>query len=147
MRTNIICGAILIVVAGVFWTQRDYDNPQAAVFPDLVLVVLAILGVGILVHGILRGDRTRGPREINLKMLGIATALVVGWAFALGLVGFTISGVIAFLIMALLIRRGRPSVRDVVQDFIVAVAVVVGCFFIFTRVLLVPLPVSTLIGM
>lgn len=147
MRANVICGAILLVVAGAFWIQREYDNPLVGVFPDFILIVLALLGVGILVHGIMRGDRTRRPRQISLRMFAIAAALVIGWAFALGIFGFTISGVAAFLIMALLIREGRPRLRDVVQDAVVAVVVVVGCFLVFTRVLLVPLPVSTLIGM
>lgn len=149
MKANIICGAILIAIVAVFWSQRDYEDPLVGIFPDMVLIVLAVLGAAILVLGILRGDRTStlGVRDLNWRRLGAAIALIVGWSLALGMVGFTISGIIAFMIMALMVREGRPTIRHVVQDFVVGIVVVVGCFFIFTRVLFVPLPVSTLIGM
>lgn len=149
MKANIICGAILLVIVGIFWSQRDYEDPLVGIFPDMVLIVLAVLGAAILAHGILRGDRTStlGVRELNWRRLSAAIALVVGWSLALGMVGFTISGIIAFMIMALMVREGRPTLRNVIQDFVVALVVVIGCFFIFTRVLVVPLPVSTLIGM
>jgi hypothetical protein len=147
VRADFVAGAILLVVVGVFWTQRDYASRASGLYPDLVLVVLAVLGIAIIVNGYRRGDRALQPRQVDPKMLAGASALVLVWAVLMGLIGFTISGVIAFVAMALLIRRGRPSARVLLTDSAVGAVVVVAVFFIFTRVLLVPLPVSTLIGM
>jgi hypothetical protein len=147
MRADIVCGAILIVIAGAFWVQRDYADRISAAFPDLVLIVLAVLGAVIVAKGFLRGDRGPGERQVNPKMLAIVSVLLAAWAILMGLIGFTISGVLAFLAMALMIREGRPTRRTIALDLTVGVVTVVGCFLIFTRVLLVPLPVSTLIGM
>ena len=147
MRADIVCGAILIVIAGAFWVQRDYNDLISGAFPDLVLIVLAVLGLGIIAKGVLRGERGPGERQVNPRMLVIVSVLLATWAITMGLIGFTISGVLAFVAMALLVREGRPTRRTIALDFAVGVVAVVGCFLIFTRVLLVPLPVSTLIGM
>lgn len=147
MRADLVAGAILLIVTGVFWLQRDYGSRTSAVFPDVVLIALAVLGVAIIVKGVRSGDRERKPRQLDLRMLAAASVLVLVWGILMGLIGFTISGVLAFVAMALLVRRGRPSPRTLAIDTGAAVVVVVGCFLVFTRVLLVPLPVSTLIGM
>lgn len=147
MRADVVAGAILLAVTGVFWVQRDYGSRTSGMFPDLVLVVLAVLGVAIIVKGVRSGDRERRPRQVDPRMFAAAAVLVVVWGLLMGLIGFTISGVLAFVAMALLVRRGKPDAKTVATDAAVAAVVVVGCFFVFTRVLLVPLPVSTLIGM
>lgn len=147
MRSDVIAGVILLVVAAVFWLQRDYGGGTSGTFPDLVLTALALLGTAIIVNGIRKGDRARRPRTTDLRLLTAGGVLVLLWGVLMGLIGFTISGVVAFVAMALLIREKRPTPRTVAIDTAVGVVVVVACFLIFTRVLLVPLPVSTLIGM
>lgn len=150
MRSDPVCGAVLLGVVAVFWTQRDYDDRIDGLFPDAVLVGLALLGAWVLLSG-LRVRRTQNRGEsaggANPGMFAAAALLLVAWAVGLGLVGFTITSVLAYVAMTSLIRRGRPRPRELAVDTAVAVVVVVGCFFVFTRVLLVPLPVSTLIGM
>lgn len=147
MRADIVAGAILLAVTGVFWMQRDYTSRTSGNFPDMVLLVIAALGIVIIVQGIRKGDKERAPREVDPRMLGAACALMLVWGTLMGLIGFTISGVIAFVVMALLIRRGRPTAQTLLTDSAIGAVVVVGVFLVFTRVLLVPLPVSTLIGM
>jgi Tripartite tricarboxylate transporter TctB family len=150
VRTDVICGAILLGVSAVFWVQRDYNNRVDGLFPDMVLVALALLGTWILLAGlrIRREQAGDGPPEgANPRMFAAAALVLIAWAVGLGLIGFTITSVLAYVAMTSLIRRGRPHPRNLAVDTTVAVAVVVGCFFVFTRVLLVPLPVSTLIGM
>jgi hypothetical protein len=148
MRKDIGCGAVLLVVAAVFWTQRGDRDEVTARFPDFVLVVLALLGITVIVRGLLRraGEDTPGDKK-DRRFLVAAIVLMLLWALGMGLVGFTISGVLAFVVIAQLIRRARPSARLLAQDGAVAVVLVVACFFVFTKVLLVPLPVSVLIGM
>jgi uncharacterized membrane protein len=150
VRTDPICGAILLGVSAAFWLQRDYNTRADGLFPDVVLVVLALLGTWILLAGLfVRRAQAGGgsSRAANPRMFAAVSLLLMAWAVALGLIGFTITSVLAYVAMTSLIRRGRPQLRNLAVDTMVAVAVVAGCFFVFTRVLLVPLPVSTLIGM
>jgi uncharacterized membrane protein YidH (DUF202 family) len=147
MRKDLVCGVILVLVAGGFWVQRDYSSQVTARFPDFVLVVLTLLGVAVIVRGVVVGDRQRRAREVDLRFLAAAVLLLSAWALGTGLIGFSISAVVAFVAMAQLIRRGDPQPRRLATDVGVALVVVVGSFFVFTRVLYVPLPVSVLIGM
>lgn len=147
MKKDVVCGTLLIAVVAVFWAQRDGSGKITASFPDVVLVILAVLGVGIIARGVIRGDRNAQVREIDLRFLASSVAVLLVWAVGMGLVGFTISSVVMFVTIAQLIRRQRPKPQVIVKDTVVGTLIVVGCFFVFTRVLLVPLPVSVLIGM
>jgi hypothetical protein len=147
MRRDIICGMLLIGVVLVFWSQRDGSGAVTASFPDVVLGVLTVLGVGIIVRGVRSGDREKRPREVDVRFLGAGAALLLGWAVAMGLVGFTISSVVTFVVVAQLIRRSKPAAVPILKDTAAGTAIAVACFFVFTRVLLVPLPVSVIIGM
>jgi len=148
VRRDLVCGGVLLAIVAVFWMQRDYGGQLTARFPDFVLMVMAALAVGIIVRALVKRETGEaGERRVDLRYLGAAVALLLAWAVGMSLIGFTISGVIVFVVIAQLIRRGRPQPRLVALDSAVGLAVVVACFFVFTRILLVPLPVSVLIGM
>jgi hypothetical protein len=138
---------VLILVAGIFFLQRDYSGRSSALFPDVVLLAVVALSLAIIVQGVRRGSRERQAREVDLRKLAAAGVLVLVWGTLTGLIGFTISGVIAFVIASLMVRHSRPTARTLAIDTSVGLVLVVGAFFIFTRLLLVPLPVSSLIGM
>ncbi len=144
---EVVCGVLLLGVVVAFWVQRESSGAVTASFPDVVLGVLTLLGVGIIVRGVRSGAWQREPRQVDLRFLGAGAVLLLGWAVAMGLIGFTISSVITFVVIAQLIHRERPTVATVLKDTVVGTAIVVACFFVFTRVLLVPLPVSVVIGM
>lgn len=149
MRANIASGVLCLVVAAVFWLELDVDNPLGELFPKLILVLLAALGVALLVLGLVRKeaettDETRTPRRWRLFVLSLVVLLA--WSVTLGLVGFTISGVAAFVACTLIIRRSDVSPKRVARDLGVGIVLVVACALLFMRVLHVPLPVSTVLG-
>lgn len=148
MRREVVAGVVLLVIVAGFWAQRDFNGNLEAAFPEFVLLSLSLLAVAIIVRGILAGTQSvPAERHVDLRYLAAAITLMLGWAVGMGAIGFTISGVLGFIVMAQLIRRGGLRPRPVAMDSAIAVVVVVGVFFIFTRGLLVPLPVSVLIGM
>jgi uncharacterized membrane protein YidH (DUF202 family) len=96
----------------VFWTQRGDRDNLITTFPDFVLVFLALLGIGVIVRAFLRrGDGESQAGGTDPRFLVAAIALMLLWALGMGLVGFTISSVLAFVVVAQLIRRGRPRPR------------------------------------
>lgn len=147
MRPNLVAGVLCLVVSVAFWLELDVDNPLGAVFPELILGVLAVLGVALVVLDLARrgpAGETRTP--VRWRVFVLSLCVLVAWSMTLGLVGFTISGVVAFLAVTWIIRRGRLAVKSVALDVCVAVVLVVACALVFTRALHVPLPVSTVLG-
>ncbi|MBB4933000.1 hypothetical protein F4561_003820 [Lipingzhangella halophila] len=89
---------------------------------------------------------TTGTSTVDWRILTAAILLLVGWGAAFGLFGLTLSGVVAFVATAVLVNRGITTTRRLVVDVAVAVGFVLLCFFVFTRVLYVPIPVSEVLG-
>ncbi|MDT0304043.1 tripartite tricarboxylate transporter TctB family protein [Streptomonospora wellingtoniae] len=85
------------------------------------------------------GDRPRWA-------MPAAAALLLAWGTAFGLFGITLSGAVAFVLAAVLIRRGTGGARRLLLDAAVALVVVLFCWAVFTRLLYVPLPVSVILG-
>ena len=148
MRSNIAVGVVCLVLAAVFGVQVRVENPVTAIYPIVVLAVIALLGLGLIVAGVLRRtpDEPRdGPRPA-WRLFLLALAALLGWSIAVGLVGFAISGVVCFVALAWLVRKGKLTKRTVPVDVLVAAVSVVACALLFTRVLGVPLPVSAVLG-
>lgn len=146
MRPNLASGALCLVLAVVFWLELDVDNPLGSIFPKLILAVLAVLGVVLVVLSLVRREPADAQAPRRLRVFALSLCVLFAWSVMLGLVGFTISGVAAFLATTWIIRRGDFQPKRVATDVGVAIVLIVGCALLFMRVLHVPLPVSTFLG-
>jgi hypothetical protein len=141
-KVNVAVSALILAVAAVFWSQRSYTAEHGGTFADPVIIMLAILGLALLVFGLLRRPVGHGTEEERMPLRGllIAVVLLAGWVAVLPWLGYLVGGIVFFVLMAVLMRTGRPTVRGVLMDVVVA-AVVVGAFYlVFTEVLYVRLP-------
>lgn len=153
---DIAASGLAIVIAGVFWIQRDYRERLSGVFPDFVLVGLVLLAVLLLLRVAITyvtgrtprerapdepGEETSGERGPPLAMVLASMVLLAAWVVLLTPLGFTLSGILAYLAITIFIRRRGFRPRDLLVDAVVAIVVVWGSFLIFTRIFLVPLPV------
>lgn len=162
MRRDIVTGFLLLAIGIIFTSRIEQWAPEDAVFPWFVLIVLLVSGAVLAVRGVLSARRaatgadpqpeeethqqSQQDQRVDKRILAAGAALLLGWGVAFGLFGFTLSGVVAFLAVVWLIRRGSGSPKVVILDITVAVVFVVACFLIFTRLLMVPLPVSVWLG-
>lgn len=159
LRADLVAAGLAVVVAVVFWTQRSYREPLSGVFPDFVLAGLVVLAVLLVLRTVVFGvARRAGVGEPAAQSaaaeaesgLGASApvgavfasmAFLAGWVALLTPLGFNLSGILGFLAVTVFLRRGSFRLRHLLVDVPVAVAVVWLCFLVFTRVLLVPLPV------
>jgi putative tricarboxylic transport membrane protein len=143
-RINVAVGALTLAVAALFWFQRHYTTAYGGTFADPVIIALAILGLVLLVLGLLRrpvGHGTEAEERLPLRGLLLAIALLAAWVVALPYLGYLAGGIVFFVVMAVVMRKGRPDVRGLLLDVVVAAAVVGIFYFLFTEVLYVRLPV------
>ncbi|WP_448071022.1 tripartite tricarboxylate transporter TctB family protein [Georgenia yuyongxinii] len=142
-KINVGVGAMIVVVAAVFWFQRSYTTAYGGTFADPVIIVLAVLGLVLLVLGLLRrpvGHGTEEEEKMPLRGLVIAVLLLTAWVAALPYLGYLVGGIIFFVLMAVLMRSGRPSLRGLLLDAAISVVIVASFYVIFTEVLYVRLP-------
>jgi putative tricarboxylic transport membrane protein len=140
---NIIGGAVVLVVCLIFWVQRSYSSEYGGIFPDAVLVALSILGVMLVARGVLWRNRETGWHDtgrLGYKDLGRALILLVAWVASLPILGYLYGGILFFTLVAVMMRTSRPTWKNVLLDFGVAVVVVVLFYLAFTQVLFVSLP-------
>lgn len=139
---NIIGGAAVLVICLIFWVQRDYSSEYGGIFPDAVLITLAILSIMLVARGVLwrheTGWDTTG--RLGYKDLGRALLLLAAWVTSLPILGYFYGGILFFTLVALMMRTSRPTWKNVLLDLTVAVAVVGAFYLAFTQVLYVNLP-------
>lgn len=142
-KVNVAVGALTVAVAAVFWFQRDYTTEYGGTFADPVIIALGVLGIVLLVFGLLRRPVGRGTEEeerMPVRGLLLAVALLAAWVAALPYLGYLVGGIAFYVLMAVTMRTERPSLRGILVDVVVAVAVVGGFYLVFTELLYVRLP-------
>lgn len=142
-KINVAVAVLTVAVAAVFWLQRSYTTQYGGTFADPVIIALGVFGLVLLVLGLLRrpvGGDTELEERLPVRGLVLAVALLTAWVAALPYLGYLVGGVVFFVLMAVLMRTERPTLRGILLDVIVAVVVVTTFYLIFTEVLYVRLP-------
>ena len=140
---NIIGGAVVLAVCLIFWVQRSYSSAYGGIFPDAVLIALAVLGVVLVARGVLWRNRETGwntTGRLGYKDLGRALVLLVAWVASLPILGYVYGGILFFALVAVSMRTSRPTWKNILLDLGVATGVVVFFYLAFTQVLYVSLP-------
>jgi putative tricarboxylic transport membrane protein len=139
---NIVGGAVVLLVCLVFWVQRDYTSEYGGLFPDALLVVLAVLSLFLIGRGVLWRHESGWESEGRLQPRDLARAVVllVAWVASLPILGYLVGGIVFFTLVAVLMRTRRPRVKDIALDLVVGVGVVGAFYLAFTRFLYVNLP-------
>jgi hypothetical protein len=146
---GMLVAAILILVAIVaLWDTTNMADADSFIFPRAIAI--AMIGFCSLFivwqflspsigkndeAGVVGGSTLR---RVGLVLVMLASALLMPW------LGFLLSGVLVFAsIMALAMYDRWTPFRRLVFP-LVGIAIVLGFYFMFAQLLLVPLPVGTL---
>lgn len=139
---NIVGGCAVLILCLVFWVQRDYTSQYGGLFPDALMIVLAVLSLIMIARGVFRRHESGWHPEGRLEPLDLGRAIVLlaAWVASLPILGYLVGGILFFTLVAALMRTERPRVKDIALDLVVGVGVVGAFFLAFTRLLYVNLP-------
>ncbi len=141
-NTDLISGILGLAVAGVFWWGRGDVGRLSIMFPNALLVLLAMFSGALVVKGVVRPERrsifSEGDRG---KILG-SCAILFAWVIAIPYIGFFLSSVAGFWVMSCYLASSRREVtlRLAAQLFCIVLAEVTFFYLIFAKLLYVPLP-------
>jgi Tripartite tricarboxylate transporter TctB family len=124
-RSDLIGGAAILAVAGIFFMQTvgtGLDDDEIARnpvwFPRVLIVLLALSGLGLLVRGLLLADAP-APRPVWPRFALVAAG-VGGYFAVFDLVGFLIASLVFLPAIAVLLGYRRYLVTLVVTCLFVA---------------------------
>jgi putative tricarboxylic transport membrane protein len=149
-RSSIAAPVILLGLAGfiLFEVRKlplgSLRVPQTAFFPSTLAVLLLLFSLAALLLALRQTESEAGPAPQKIdaegwSRIGVTLAALVGFALALERIGYLAS---TFIVMILLLRAIEAQKWHVV--LLVALLTSLLSYFLFARLLGVPLPAGAL---
>ncbi len=143
---TVICCIFIILAAVSLWDTTHMLDSDSYVFPRAIAIALIVFSISLIVWNLAHPDIAQQQRPQNestpRRMLLIIIMLLS--CFSMPLLGFLISGVITFALLMVVAMYHEWDARKRIIYPLIAVAIVVGFYTLFSRVLQVPLPTGLL---
>lgn len=136
LNTELLSGLFGLALAALFFFNRGNVGFLSSVFPNTVLVILAVISAVLIARGVFAGEPTALALDgAGSVMIGIA--VMAAWWLGIKYVGFVTTSVPLFAGLSLVMKRraGPLVLRDYVIALAVALVVVGGFFWVFSEVL------------
>ena len=147
MTGDRIAACIGVAIALTFGLHTGNMHYNGALFPRMVSCVLFVLSIVKLarIHGAGKPHGQRfGISRHDAVVLASTIVIVVVWVSLMNSVGFIVTSVVSMVLVTYLLDMKRVSFNNVVFTVAAYSAVVTLIWFVFQRVLLVPLPMGFL---
>jgi hypothetical protein len=129
----------IAVGAAAFWAAGDFST-LGAVFPRAVGALLMVLGALHIVF-VAAGRTRRGlPLTGSVSRRAAVAAVMLGWGFALGPLGFLPSSAAAMAALVAIAQHERWTARSAILCGGAVGVVLMALYGLFKHILLVPLP-------
>lgn len=145
---GMVTAAIFILIAVIaLWDTTTMVDADSYVFPRAVAIAMIIFCLLLIAWSLIRPEpgngEASGTGASTVRRVSLVVAMLVSTALMPWL-GFLVSGFAAF-ISIMLVAMYDPWTRFRILVYpLVCTAFVVGFYFLFAKLLLVPLPVGSL---
>jgi Na+/melibiose symporter-like transporter len=144
---------IMLAFIAILWVQRGYTTPFGGIFPDRIMIIMAVFVVVTLILSFTRyrtmkeeeqkEAETEGKRWLDMT---VVIVIMMFWVLLLRYAGFALSGVVGFASIAWYISGQRKDWKTVVKALLMGLAITYLIVFIFGHLLKVPLPKGEVFG-
>ena len=136
INTDLASGVFGLALAGLFWSQRGNVGFMSSVFPDTVLVVVALISAVLVLRGVFSSEAETFDLAGGERVL-VAVGILALWWAGIAHVGFVSVSVPLFVFLALILMRTIHPFRwtDLLMASAVAVVLTLGFYWVFTEVL------------
>lgn len=142
-NSDLIGGTLGLALAIAFWLARETNwSFWSAVFPNVMIVVIAVLSALLLVKGFVAPAMLPLFADGDRGRMAVTALLLMAWGFAFSWLGALTSSAIAFAVLTVYLGRRHitPSPRSLLTLAVAIAVELVAFYLVFTRVLHVPLP-------
>lgn len=143
VNSDLIGGITGLLLAIAFWLARENNwSFWSAVFPNVIIIIIAVLSAILLLKAWLAPAMLPLFQEGSRTKMVVTAVLLIAWSFAFSRLGTLTSSFIGFVVLALYLSRGTAKLgaRELLVGSVIVVTELAIFYFLFTRVLHVPLP-------
>lgn len=145
-KSDRIASLLLLAICAFLFIEAKKFSPLSALFPRVVLGILAALSLLLFFLSFLRkkdGGAFDAAAFRHVPTL-LSLAMMVVWGLLIPVVGFLVTSVVFFTAMTLYLDR-KATVRKRLGRAGITVTVTVVFWLFFTKVLYVPFPQGILL--
>lgn len=137
-----ISAAAFILIALVFWSQTGHLQYNGYIFPRFIIIMFAVFSVIMFIQPsfVKEGKKEKIDIKDNLKYITVVIALALLWIGLLDVLGFIVSSVVSLTILTTILEHTRPALARMTFTTAVYILLLIVFWFIFHKILLVPLP-------
>lgn len=147
---GVVGAAILILVGAVaLWDTQHMVDADSYVFPRAIAVAMICFSLALIVWQMIspvlerNGEIAAVQGGSRLRRVALVATMLIS-SLLMPLIGFVLAGLLAFgALMGIAMYDPWTRGRVIVYP-LVGVAIVIGFYFVFAELLLVPLPVGSL---
>jgi ABC-type Fe3+-siderophore transport system permease subunit len=144
----------MLAFIALLWSQRDYTTPFGGIFPDRIMIIMAVIVLATLILSFTRframkdeeGKKESGIGAKKWIDMAVVIAVMLLWTLLLRYAGFALSGVVGFAFISWYISGQRKEWKVAVKAVAVGLAITFLIVYIFGNLLQVPLPRGELFG-
>ncbi|MGK2908113.1 MAG: tripartite tricarboxylate transporter TctB family protein [Desulfuromonadales bacterium] len=150
---DLLGSVLMLAFVASLWVQRDYNTPFGGIFPDVVMVGLAVLLVItiLLMMTPLRAikdseEKAQGKASFHWFDLALVGGILLAWTVLLRYFGFIATGLFGFASISWFLNERRNSLRGLIESALVGAVMVTVLVIVFQYLLKVPLPKGNFFG-
>jgi putative tricarboxylic transport membrane protein len=141
-----ISALVILGICIAFFVLSRKFTQYGALFPQVIIILLGLLALLLLVLSFVKpkGGKVFDTLEVRYLPIGISVLLMVAWAFVINVLGFLVTSLLFFSLMAVYLGR-KKTWLSILKNLAIVACVVTGFYFFFVKVLLVPFPEGILL--
>ena len=141
---TVVCCLFILLAAVSLWDTTHMLDSDSYVFPRAIAIALILFSITLIFWNILRPSVVKGqePQKASTIRRTLLVILMLVSCLCMPLLGFLLSGIITFGLLMIVSMYHEWDAKKRVIYPLVAVAIVVGFYTLFSKVLLVPLPIG-----
>ena len=137
-----ITSIIMLGICGYFFIEGRTFTQFGKLFPQTIIVILALLSLLLLILSFTRTERNVILGKLSRKhiIIVISVLLIAAWGFFINIFGFVVSSILFFSLINTMLDKRQRGFLPVLKKVGIITVVVGAFYFFFATLLLVPFP-------
>ena len=134
---DLISGIIMLPIIGALASALPSYPVKTAMFPAIVLGLLALLMLAVILKAVFRPAKYAGQTAapfacINWKGIGMHAVLLIAYVLGIKYIGFYVASATLVFVLCSILKKDELSSRDVLWNVVFTVVFVAVCYVIFS---------------